>query len=146
MNSFKKITPSLPFSKQAHSQNNPAQCRVKALKHARTCILSCRPGPCLLATWQTRQKTATQVGTVLNNHAPYCDESTSAALFPVTCCAVSIRSFPISSIWNPLSRTSSVDAGTDAKKGDCKDRDERLHRSSMGNCENKAGLFIPEHT
>lgn len=61
----------------------------------------------------------------------------------VTCCAVSILSFSISSIWKPLSRTSSVEAGTVAVKGDCRDRDERLHKSSMGNCKAKQGsLFL----
>lgn len=38
---------------------------------------------------------------------------------------------------------SSVDAGTVAVKGDCRDRDERLHKSSMGNCKAKQGsLFL----
>lgn len=54
-----------------------------------------------------------------------------------TCCAVSILSFSMLSIWKPLNKMSSVDAGTVAVKEDCNDRDERLHRSSMGNCKGK---------
>lgn len=56
----------------------------------------------------------------------------------------------MSSIWKPLSRTSSVEAGTVAVKGDCRDRDDRLHKSSMGNCikkkqtKQKAGLSVCE--
>lgn len=61
----------------------------------------------------------------------------------VTCCAVSILSFSISSIWKPLSSTSSVDAGTVAVKVDCRDRVDRLHKSSMGNCNADQGsLFL----
>lgn len=55
----------------------------------------------------------------------------------VTCCAVSILSFSMSSIWKPFRNTSSVEAGTVAVKGDCKDRDDKLHKSSMGSCKAK---------
>lgn len=85
----------------------------------------------------------------------YCLEQNSrvaASKFPltdatVTCCAVSILSFSMSSIWKPLRRTSSVEAGTVAVKGDCKDRDERLHKSSIGSCKVKQGCLSSEqHT
>lgn len=43
----------------------------------------------------------------------------------------------MSSIWKPFRNTSSVEAGTVAVKGDCKDRDDKLHKSSMGSCKAK---------
>lgn len=114
--------------------------RLKHFYHERTCILRCRPGPCLPVTWQTRQKTATQIGMTLHYITImhyYCGVVclTIHSACKVTCCAVSILSLSMSSIWKPLSRTSSVEAGTVAVNGDCRDRDDRLHRSSMGSCE-----------
>lgn len=124
------------------------------IEHSRTCISRSHPGPCLFVTWRTRQKTATCIETDDFTHA-YCLEQNArvAALelpltdATVTCCAVSILSFSMSSIWKPLRRTSSVEAGTVAVKGDCKDRDERLHKSSIGSCKVKQGYLSSEqHT
>lgn len=147
---------SLSSSHSEHTLNAVCDRKVyvctKALKPFLTCILHFHPGPSLFVVWQTRKKTATES----DNPLTLCIICNIVCLVrykaatedanKCTCCAVSILSFSMESIWKPLSRTSSVDAGTVAVKGDCNDRDERLHKSSMGNCTGKKRLLVSQHT
>lgn len=122
----------------------------KAFKPFLTCILHFHPGPSLFVVWQTRKKTATQSNSPSTLHLIEARHvCLGRKLFrdanESTCCAVSILSFSMVSIWKPLCRMSSVDAGTVAAKGDCNDRDERLHRSSMGNCTGDKDCLFHTH-
>lgn len=57
----------------------------------------------------------------------------SGSMFVCTCWAVSILSFSSWRVWKPFIRTSSVEAGTAAVNEESRERDDRSHRSSMGN-------------